>query len=479
VVRAGVAGALACLAWIASRPSDRWAMLLVGAAVLLAWNPYALLEPGFQLSCAAVGAIFVLVPRLERRLAGLPLTARVGPVLAVAACCGIVTAPIVWLHFGSVSVVSVPANAVAEPVVAPILALGLGAAALEPVLPDAAATLGWANGWLVAYLAWCARAFGGLGFSTVSSPAAVGGTLAGVVVLVLAVRFRRVLTRARGRVRAPALIGMGCVAVVGAVVASLHPGGSDRGPPAGLRLTFLDVGQGDSVLLETRAGAVLVDQGPPEARVAHRLRELGVERLAAVVLTHPELDHIGGAPEVVERLRVGTVLDPGQPLGSPERDRAIRDARAQGIPVVLARAGATYALGALELRVLWPEDGGRAGEDPNSHAVVLHARYGEIDALLTADAESDVLSRVRLPAAEILKVAHHGSEDPGLGAILRTVRPRVAVVSVGADNDYGHPAPTTLAALAAVPELDVYRTDLDGDVEVETDGAAVTVARSR
>jgi competence protein ComEC len=110
---------------------------------------------------------------------------------------------------------------------------------------------------------------------------------------------------------------------------------------------------------------------------------------------------------------------------------------------------------------------------------VLHARYGEIDALLTADAESDVLSRVRLPTAEILKVAHHGSEDPGLGAILRTVRPRVAVVSVGADNDYGHPAPTTLAALAAVPELDVYRTDLDGDVEVETDGAAVTVARSR
>jgi competence protein ComEC len=162
VVRAGVAGALASLAWLASRPRDRWYYLLVGAAVLLAWNPYALLEPGFQLSFTAVAAIFVLVPRLERRLEGYPLPRRLAEVVAVSAACGAVTAPVLWLHFGAVPVYSVAANALAAPVVAPLLGGALGAAAIESLLPDAASALGWTNGWLAAYLAWCARAVGGL-----------------------------------------------------------------------------------------------------------------------------------------------------------------------------------------------------------------------------------------------------------------------------------------------------------------------------
>jgi competence protein ComEC len=103
IVRAGVAGGLASLAWLASRPRDRWYFMLVGAAILLAWNPYSLLEPGFQLSFAAVAAIFVLVPRLERRLEGYPLPRRLAEVIAVSGACGAVTAPIVWLHFGAVA----------------------------------------------------------------------------------------------------------------------------------------------------------------------------------------------------------------------------------------------------------------------------------------------------------------------------------------------------------------------------------------
>src|SRR5688572_2436530 len=138
VVRAGVAGGLASLAWLASRPSDRWYFLLVGAAVLLGWNPYSLLDPGFQLSFAAVAAIFVLVPRIDRRLEGYPLPGRLAAVVSVSAACGLATAPILWLHFGAIPVYSVLANALAAPVVAPLLGLALAAATLHPVLPAAA-----------------------------------------------------------------------------------------------------------------------------------------------------------------------------------------------------------------------------------------------------------------------------------------------------------------------------------------------------
>ena len=157
VVRAGVAGALASLAWLAARDRDRWWFLLAGALVLLAWNPYSVADPGFQLSFAAVAAIFVAVPRLRLTLEGYPLGRWLRTLLAVAVACGLATAPILWLHFHAVPVYTVPANALAAPVVGPLLGLGLAAAVLHPVAPSAAAALAWLNGWLASYLAGCAR----------------------------------------------------------------------------------------------------------------------------------------------------------------------------------------------------------------------------------------------------------------------------------------------------------------------------------
>ena len=134
VVRAGVAGALASLAWLVSRPRDRWHFMALGAAVLLAWTPASLLEPGFQLSFAAVAAIFVLVPRLERAFEGYPLPPGLGAVLAISIACGAATAPILWLQFGEVPLYSLVANALVSAAVAPLLALALVGALLEPVL---------------------------------------------------------------------------------------------------------------------------------------------------------------------------------------------------------------------------------------------------------------------------------------------------------------------------------------------------------
>ena len=172
VVRAGVAGALGSLAWLTARTADRWHLLLVGAIVLLAWNPYVLLDAGFQLSFAAVIAIFVLVPRFGRFLEGYPL----GPlrlVVAVSAACGLATAPIAWLHFHSLQLLTIPANALAAPAVLPLLGLALAGAAVAPLSGSAAAALAWLNGWCAAYLVAVARLIGGLPIAQIRSTRAL------------------------------------------------------------------------------------------------------------------------------------------------------------------------------------------------------------------------------------------------------------------------------------------------------------------
>lgn len=471
VVRAGVAGGLASLAWLASRPRDRWHFLALGALVLLLWTPASLLEPGFQLSFVAVAAIFAIVPRLQRVARGYPVPTRLVDVAAVAVACGAVTAPIVWLHFGAVAVWTVPANVLAEPAVPVVLGCGLAAAAAAPVLPSAAMALAWLAGLAAAWLAVCARVFSSLPFAQVHSGIALA---AAVVVAAGAV----LLVRAGPRGRGLALAASVPVAVL-ALAWQLLPEPAPLPPPRGLRVTFLDVGQGDAALLQVPQGAVLVDEGPPEADVARQLRRLGVRALVAVVLTHPQRDHVGGAAAVLRKLAVGGVLDPGLPSDSADEAAALAAARARRVPVVLARAGAVYTLGRLRLRILWPNGPGAPGTDPNERAVVLLASYGKTDVLLTADAESNVTAPLALHAVEVLKVAHHGSADPGLERELRVLRPRVAVISVGAGNDYGHPRAETVAALERVPALRLFRTDVHGSVVVDTDGVRLSVRTER
>jgi competence protein ComEC len=193
VVRAGVSGALVSLAWLAARPADRWYFFVLGAIVLLAWNPYTLLDPGFQLSFAAVAAIFVLVPPLLRVFEGYPLPARLGAVLAVSTACGVATAPILWLQFHAVPLLTVPANALAAPAVAPLLALAFAAALAGLVLPAAATWIAWLNGWCAAYLAGCARLVGSLPGAQVRSGRSLA-TLLLLLAVVAAYAWRRWLS---------------------------------------------------------------------------------------------------------------------------------------------------------------------------------------------------------------------------------------------------------------------------------------------
>jgi competence protein ComEC len=254
------------------------------------------------------------------------------------------------------------------------------------------------------------------------------------------------------------------VGLAGAVLMRTH----DSDPPArkapGLRIEVLDIGQGDAILLRPRrTPAVLVDGGPPGDELVAKLDAEGVDRLGAAVVTHDQSDHAGGIAEALGEVPIARLA-----YGRLDR-RFLAAARSAGAHPEPVAAGTTLRSGSLRLEFLWPppellaED--PPGTDPNLLALVIRARWHDFTMLLTADAEAESTPLDPGPI-DVLKVAHHGSEDAGLGPLLDRIRPRLAVISVGADNPYGHPTPGTLATLAAhhVPTL---RTDLDGTVEID------------
>jgi len=473
VVRAAVAGALVSLAWLAARPRDRWHFLALGALLLLVWSPATVLDPGFQLSFAAVAAIFLVVPRLKTRLDGWPIPGPAAEAVAVSTACGVVTAPILLMDFDRAPLYTVVANGLAFPAVPVVLALGLLAGIVSPVSPDAASALAWLAGWAGSWIALVARVVSELPGAQLDARAALLLLAAAVLIWVVArrPRCRSLRTDSRAAPLAAALV------LCSVVWWSLRPVPAWTAP-GGLRVTFLDVGQGDSALVETASARILVDEGPPEADVAGQLSRMGIGSLSAIVLTHPQRDHVGGAASVLRRIRVGELLDPGLAATGPHREEAIAVAHQRHVRVDVARAGDELRAGGLVVRVLWPKDAGSPSEDPNQNAVVVLASYGETDVLFTADAESDVTGPLHIGDVEVLKVAHHGSEDPGLVDELRELRPELAVISCGRHNDYGHPRPDTVAALEAVPGLRLYRTDEDGRVVVESDGRRLNVRTS-
>lgn len=490
IQRAGVMGAAGLIAALADRPRSRWYAVLLAAAITLSINPRADGDVGWQLSFAAVIGIMLWARRLASMLSGSAErgSARfaLAEAVAVTASATVATAPLMAEAFDQLSPAALPANVLAAPAVAPAMWLGMlaGIAGQLPFLP--VEPLNWLDSLCLAYIGqvahWLAAPHWALLTVHLASVWSVAAAYAALIALMeLLLRWLGHRRRPPGtgptpkavRLPRPALAVPAAVLLLagGLILAwPLGHGSGPAAPPSDLAVRVLDVGQGDSILLDPPDGdPILVDTGPPGDGVEDRLRDLGIHSLAAIVISHDQSDHAG---------------DLGALLGSTHVDRVVygrEDPRLRG--AALAAGAEPYRLaeggeldsGSLHLSALWPprELLGETGEDPNLLCLVLVAQWRHFSMLLTGDAEAESVPMDTGPI-DVLKVAHHGSADAGLGELLDRSVPKLAVISVGAGNSYGHPTDETLADLRShsVPTM---RTDREGEIDIDANGSGWTV----
>ncbi len=510
VVRAAGMAGVVMLARELGRPSHAAAAIGWAVTALLTVDPKLVQDVGFQLSALATVGLITWGTPFSERLAG-PNAGRVRGWLAeslgVSLAAQLATLPIVVLSFGRLSIVSPLVNLGVVPLVAPAMAGGVVAMAgglfVMAGLPQLLATIAGLPGWLLfSLMVGIVRAGAALPFASVSLEAPWDAIVAGLAAAGIAGGTtwsrRRVVppadragregpataaaraTRQQRRSRSPWRTRQGrllAVALMASVISlgvvAIH---SSDGVP---RVTVLDVGQGDAILVEGgRGGRLLVDGGPDPGRLLIALDERlppWDRRIDVVVVSHPHADHVAGLVALVDRYAVGRVFESGLVGLSPDYAALRESLMVRQISRTTLAAGDRLAIDEFRFRVLWPDPGTVPGRPPDSGAeinnfsIVLLGDVGRHRLLLTGDIEEGVdpvLLGRDLPAVDLLKVSHHGSRTASTAALLGALDPTVAVISAGAENTYGHPAPATVARLEEAGAR-VFRTDTNGSVTVD------------
>jgi competence protein ComEC len=475
VVRAAAMGTVA-LVGLGVNGADRGLRALgVATIVLLLLDPMLASAVGFGLSVLATGGILLLAPGWRDAL-GRWMPRWLAEAIAVPAAAQLACTPLVAAIAGQVSLVAVAANLLAAAAVGPATVLGLLGGVVTLVWPGAGHVLGAGAGWCVAWILLVAERGASLPTAAISwgsGPAAL--TVLTALCLAAAVLAPRVL--------AHRATGLGCCVLMVLVVLVRVP--TPGWPPRGWLMVACDVGQGDGIVLATGAAheAVVVDAGPDPRLMDRCLDDLSVRNVPLVVLTHFHADHVDGLPGVLDGRRVDAIWvtrlqDP------PDGVVLVREAAAHAH---LRPTAAPYAeprtFGDLTLEPVWPLPDSPArgpgdGSTANNASVVLLARSRGVTFFLGGDIEPEGQARLAatIPGlhVDVLKVPHHGSRYQDL-PFLQSLHARLAVISVGADNDYGHPAAQTVDGLAATGER-VLRTDQDGAVAIVVrDGRLVAV----
>ncbi len=468
-------------AWCIMRQRHPAAIPLLAATCLgvTLVDPWAIFDLGGWLSAAAFWGALGFTRWSDRALgerAGWRmLFASLGATLS--------TAPLTAAGLGAVALAGIALNFVAVPLAAVAVPAVLASVLLYPLVGPVAGALAAGGGLGLAALEALARAGSRLPFGAVQmvpGPAAALPWLGVLGVVLWAFGQRNTSRRA--------LLRLGWAAgALGVVTLAPLPHWFSTDGGSGLALHFLSVGQGDATAIRTPAGRwVLVDAGPADERrnagrdvVAPFLIRHGVKRLAAFVLSHPHLDHDGGAPVVLRDFSADVIIDPAHPVVEPHYFELLDLAAERGMRWRPGRAGDSLLLDGVRFDVLHPDTTWSGwGNDINDDSVVLRLRYGAFEAILAGDlgVRAESLLAGKVGAAELLKVGHHGSAGSSGTPWLREIGAQVAVIEVG-PNRYGHPSPETLGRLAEAG-AEVFRTDRDGTVVVLVAESTMTV-RSR
>lgn len=478
VLRAGVMAAVGLLALYLGRKGSAMPALSFAVLLLVLLDPAMAVSVGFALSVVATAALVLLAPRWAAALRGRGIPVGVAEGIAVPLAAFVVTAPIIAGMAGEISLVTVAANVLAAPVVGLATIFGFAAAVTASVAPWLAEVFVRLAGPEVSWLVLVAREAAAVPGAVIAWPSGWWGGLlaaAGGFALILLLRHRH----ARSAV-AVLVVGAATVLVP---VTVLAPGW----PPDGWTMVACDVAQGDGLVVATgeQDSGVVIDTGTELGQIDRCLDRLDVDHVPLVALSHLHADHIGGLAAVLDGRSVGGIaVGPGR-TPSWAWSEVVQLAQRHGVQLVDLVAGQRLRWPRLQLQVIGPRyppsqrSGEADGTEINNASLVIMASTPAGRVLFTGDvelaAQSDLIASGEDLRADVLKVPHHGSRYT-LPAFIAAVEPRIAVISVGADNPYGHPNRTTLGLLRATGAL-VVRTDLGGDAAILADNAGPLVVR--
>lgn len=466
--RAFLMAAMMLFAWLLGKEANITSSLATATLVLLIANPFTLYDIGFQLSFAATASLIIFMPPLERLMGDIPKFLSSALSVTLAAQIGVL--PIIIYYFGQVSAISLVANLIIVPLVAPALILGMAVLPIEALVSLFARPV-----YLILALILKAMIYGTILLAKMPGASIFLGQPSMLMVAMI-----YVVIAASGlylkRIKLRLSLGHAVLALLAILVVSIWWQVEKSLAPSQLEVIFLDVGQGDSTMLTTPDGTrLLIDSGPDPGIIKRKIQGRGINKIDMLLISHDHSDHIGGARKVLNTVAVGSLVYPKIIKGSKPCVSLLNFAKNKGVKCVPIENGDILRLGkCLEIDILNAD----VAESNNEESAVVMVKYGKLSLLFTGDAGESTEQRLIHERegidADILKVGHHGSAASSTRDFLREVSPKVSIISVGKNNMYGLPARSTIGRLLAAGSK-IYRTDRDGDVTIRSDGKTYQV----